>query len=38
MITKAILDRIIHHSYLFNITGPLYRLKDKLELRQSEES
>ena len=22
MITKAILDRIIHHSYLFNITGP----------------
>ena len=38
MITKAILDRIIHHSYLFNITGPSYRLKDKLELSQSEES
>ena len=38
MITKAILDRIIHHSYLFNLTGPSYRLKDKLELRQSEES
>src|SRR5690554_3605621 len=38
MITKAILDRIIHHSYLFNITGPSYRIKDKLELKQSEES
>ena len=38
MITKAILDRIIHHSYLFNITGPSYRLKDKLELNQTEES
>src|SRR5690554_6607145 len=37
MITKAILDRIIHHSYLFNITGPSYRLKDKLELNQTEE-
>jgi len=35
MITKAILDRIIHHSYLFNITGPSYRLKDKLELNQT---
>ena len=38
MITKAILDRIIHHSYLFNIIGPSYRLKDKLELNHSEES
>jgi DNA replication protein DnaC len=38
MITKAILDRIIHYSYLFNITGPSYRIKDKLELKQSEES
>ena len=28
----------IHHSYLFNITGPSYRLKDKLELNQTEES
>lgn len=31
MITKAILDRILHYSYLFNITGPSYRLKDKLD-------
>lgn len=38
MITKAILDRILHHSYLFNITGPSYRIKDKLQLNKSEES
>ena len=38
MITKAILDRILHHSYLFNITGPSYRIKDKLKINKSEES
>ena len=38
MITKAILDRILHHSYLFNISGPSYRIKDKLDLNESEES
>ena len=38
MITKAILDRILHYSYLFNITGPSYRIKDKLDLNESEES
>jgi len=38
MITKAILDRILHYSYLFNISGPSYRIKDKLKLNQSEES
>ena len=38
MITKAILDRILHYSYLFNITGPSYRIKDKLRLHKSEES
>lgn len=37
MITKAILDRILHHSYLFNIPGPSYRIKDKLKLNKSEE-
>lgn len=31
MITKAILDRILHFSYLFNITGQSYRIKDKLK-------
>lgn len=38
MITKAILDRILHHSYLFNITGPSYRIKDKLKINKSEEA
>ena len=38
MITKAILDRIVHHSYLFNITGPSYRIKDKLDLNENEDS
>lgn len=38
MITKAILDRILHYSYLFNITGPSYRIKDKLKLNTTEES
>ena len=31
MITKAILDRILHHSHCFNIDGPSYRLKDKID-------
>lgn len=38
MITKAILDRLLHFSYLFNITGPSYRIKDKIKPLQSEES
>lgn len=38
MITKAILDRLLHYSYLFNITGPSYRIKDKLKINKSEES
>lgn len=38
MITKAILDRILHHSYLFNISGPSYRIKDKLKTNRTEES
>ena len=38
MITKAILDRILHYSYLFNINGPSYRIKDKLDPKKSEES
>ena len=33
MITKAILDRLLHHSYLFNITGQSYRIKDKLKYK-----
>ena len=38
MITKAILDRILHYSYLFNISGPYYRIKDKLKTNVTEES
>ena len=38
MITKNILDRILHFSYLFNITGQSYRIKDKLKPIQTEES
>ncbi len=38
MLTKAIIDRILHHSYLINITGPSYRIKDKLSPRKSGES
>lgn len=30
MIANAILDRLVHHSHVFNITGNSYRLKDKL--------
>jgi DNA replication protein DnaC len=30
-LTTAILDRLIHHSYLINITGESYRLKQKRE-------
>lgn len=36
MITKAILDRILHYSYLFNINGPSYRIKDKLNPKKAE--
>jgi DNA replication protein DnaC len=38
LITRAILDRILHHSYLFNITGNSYRIKDKLKLGNSNNS
>jgi DNA replication protein DnaC len=29
MIAAAILDRLLHHSHVFLITGPSYRMKDK---------
>lgn len=38
MLTKAIVDRILHHAYLFNITGPSYRIKDKISPPKSGES
>ena len=30
ILANAILDRLLHHSYVFNITGDSYRLKDIL--------
>lgn len=30
-LANAILDRLIHHSHIIKITGPSYRVKDKLE-------
>jgi len=30
-LANAMLDRLIHHSHIIKITGPSYRIKDKLE-------
>lgn len=30
-IANAILDRLLHHSHIINITGKSYRLKDKIK-------
>ncbi len=39
MIANAILDRLLHHAYVINITGNSYRTKDILELNpENEES
>lgn len=32
VIANAILDRLIHHSHIIKITGPSYRLKNKLDM------
>ena len=34
MIAAAILDRLLHHSQVFLISGPSYRLKGKLVARE----
>ena len=33
-LASAILDRLLHHSYVFNITGNSYRIKDKLQKKE----
>jgi len=39
MLANAILDRLIHHSQIIKITGPSYRIKDKLKnLEEKSES
>lgn len=37
MIANAILDRLIHHSHIINITGKSYRLKDVVNISSDEE-
>ena len=36
MIANAILDRLVHHSHIFNINGRSYRIKDKLDDHKDE--
>lgn len=36
MIANAILDRLVHHSHIINITGNSYRLKDKVNFKEVE--
>jgi len=31
VIAAAIIDRLVHHSHIFNINGKSYRVKDKIE-------
>jgi IstB-like ATP binding protein len=35
MLTKAMLDRILHYSTIVNIKGESFRLKDRLEAPES---
>ena len=37
-LANAILDRLIHHSSIIKITGPSYRLKDKIDLVETKKS
>lgn len=36
VLANAILDRLIHHSHIINITGKSYRMKDKFPLMESD--
>jgi len=38
MLANAILDRLLHHSQVFNITGDSYRLKDILNKMENSEN
>lgn len=37
VLANAILDRLIHHSHIINITGRLYRTKDKMSMIEDED-
>lgn len=32
VLANAVLDRVLHHSKIFNIVGPSYRMKEKVDL------
>jgi len=38
MLTNALLDRLLHHCSVINITGPSYRLKDQIQHMTEERS
>lgn len=38
VIAAAIIDRLVHHSHIFNINGKSYRIKDKLESNHDKNS
>jgi len=38
VIAAAIIDRLVHHSHIFNINGKSYRVKDKLESNHDKNS
>jgi len=38
MLANAILDRLLHHSYVFNITGDSYRIKDIISSLENDEN
>ena len=37
VIASAVLDRLLHHSTVFNVRGDSYRLKEKKKLIKKEE-
>lgn len=37
VLANAILDRLIHHSHIINITGKSYRTKDKMSMIEDED-
>lgn len=38
VIANALLDRLIHHSHIIKIKGPSYRIKDKIDVSESNDS
>lgn len=38
VIANALLDRLIHHSHIIKIKGPSYRIKDKIDMSESNDA